>query len=126
MVVVKGVGSITATQRYSYTVDQTPYLNYIFPSVSYGGNGTRLYWNGHHRITDLGSDKLMGNLFIIMKGQFMECILEIVFAPGLGFIRIPLRQEMPRLYSVSSRHCRRRASIMFLSICIREGLQVFS
>ncbi len=64
VVTVQGLGSVTATQTFSYKTSLTPYFNSIYPSVSYGGNGTYLLWKGIHRIEDLGNDKILGKLII--------------------------------------------------------------
>ena len=31
-------GTVTTTQTFSYKVSATPYLNFVYPSVSYGGS----------------------------------------------------------------------------------------
>ena len=71
-VIVQGAvsqGSVIAPQKFSYVNGQTPYLYSIFPAVSYGGKGTKLYLYGAHRIIDLGADKDMGDVYGIYIGD---------------------------------------------------------
>jgi hypothetical protein len=62
-------GSVTAPQKFSYTYGQTPYLYSVSPSVSYGGEGTKLAFYGVHKIFDLGADKDMGDVYGIYVGD---------------------------------------------------------
>jgi hypothetical protein len=71
-VIVQGIqsqGAVIAPQKFSYTYGQTPYIYSVFPSVSYGGKGTKIYFYGAHRITDLGADKDMGDVYGIYIGD---------------------------------------------------------
>lgn len=52
---VLGSGTITAQETFSYTYAETPIINFVYPSVSYSGSGTTLYFMGMHRIQDLGN-----------------------------------------------------------------------
>jgi hypothetical protein len=54
----------TAPKRFSYVADQTPVLNAVYPSVSYGGKGTKLAWYMVPRIKNLGADKDQGTIKI--------------------------------------------------------------
>jgi hypothetical protein len=72
IVIVQGAvsqGSVIAPQKFSYLWTQTPDLYSIFPAVSYGGKGTKLYLYGAHRIIDLGADKDMGDVYGIYIGD---------------------------------------------------------
>lgn len=60
---------MVAPQKFSYTHGQTPYIYSIFPSVSYGGKGTKLYFYGVHRIFNLGADKDQGDVYGIYIGD---------------------------------------------------------
>lgn len=65
---VTRVGTVTASKKFSYVMSQTPVLYTVFPSVSYGGKGTKLSLYGIPRINDLGADKDQGN-FNLIKGD---------------------------------------------------------
>lgn len=59
----------TAPQTFSYVFGQTPIINSVSPSVSYGGSGTLLNFYGLHRIINLGADKDMGDVYGIYIGD---------------------------------------------------------
>ncbi len=72
IVMVQGAqskGAVIAPQKFSYVNSQTPYIYNIFPAVSYGGKGTKIYLYGAHRIIDLGADKDMGDVYGIYIGD---------------------------------------------------------
>lgn len=60
---VTGVGTATAPKKFSYVAGQTPVLYTVYPSVSYGGRGTKLSLYGIPRINNLGADKDQGTLY---------------------------------------------------------------
>jgi hypothetical protein len=102
-VTVEGQGTAFATKTFSYRISQTPYLNFVYPSVSYGGSGTLLYWDGYHRITDLGEDKMLGIAFILFQVIFMDFILVKVFVQDLVFTKMLLVPILKILFNVTSR-----------------------
>jgi hypothetical protein len=72
VVMVQGAqpkGAVIAPQKFSYVNSQTPYIYNVFPAVSYGGKGTKIYFYGAHRIIDLGADKDMGDVYGIYIGD---------------------------------------------------------
>jgi len=72
VVIVQGTesqGAVIAPQKFSYTYGQTPYLYNIYPAVSYGGKGTKIFLYGAHRIINLGADKDMGDVYGIYIGD---------------------------------------------------------
>jgi hypothetical protein len=66
---VDGFGARVAPQKFSYADVTTPFLQNIYPSISYGGAGTKLYFYGIHKISNLGDDKDQGDIYEISIGD---------------------------------------------------------
>jgi hypothetical protein len=80
---VAGVGTAIAAKKFSYLASQTPVLNTVYPSVSYGGQGTKLSLFGIPRINDLGADKDQGNSTYIQATSTKLKLVKIASVRGL-------------------------------------------
>lgn len=64
---VTGLGTTFALSTFSYTLNQSPTIEYIFPTVSSYSLNSKIYWVGYHRIYDLGNVSTSGSFFIYLR-----------------------------------------------------------